>query len=91
MKRLYAQIYGRVQGVGFRVFVLEQAQLYGVTGTVRNIYFPKRYVEVVAEGTPEQLDAFLAQLKTGPALARVERVDVTWSEATGSFTRFDIV
>ncbi|NOZ73069.1 MAG: acylphosphatase [Chloroflexi bacterium] len=91
MKRLYAQIYGRVQGVGFRVFVLNQAQLYGITGTVRNVYFPKRYVEVVAEGNADQLEAFLEQLKVGPPLAHVDRVEVSWSEASGSFASFDII
>ena len=40
---------GRVQGVGYRYFVLRQAERLGVTGFARNR--PDGSVEVVAEGS----------------------------------------
>lgn len=90
MKRLKATVHGRVQGVGFRVFVLRRAQALGLTGTVRNVYFPTRHVEVIAEGPEEKLQELLRYLHIGPSISHVERVDVEWSEPTGEFSYFTI-
>ena len=49
---------GRVQGVGFRWTARGLAGGYAVAGHVRNL--PTGEVELVAEGAPEQVDAFLA-------------------------------
>lgn len=89
-RRLHALISGRVHGVGFRVFVLRRAQMLGLTGRVRNLYFPARQVEVIAEGPEEALEQLLAALRRGPSAAEVTRVDVSWEPATGEFLDFDI-
>lgn len=89
-RRLHALISGRVHGVGFRAFVLRRAQMLGLTGRVRNLYFPARQVEVIAEGPDEALNQLLAALRRGPAAAEVTRVDVRWEPATGEFVDFDI-
>lgn len=89
MRRLYAQVYGRVQGVGFRWFVQEHATRLGLTGYVRNL--PDGSVEVVAEGERSALEEFLAfVLQVGPPGARVVEVSVHWGEATGEFLEFSI-
>jgi acylphosphatase len=49
---------GRVQGVGFRYTTQRVAEGFPVTGYVRNL--PNGDVELVAEGSAEQVDAFLA-------------------------------
>ncbi len=49
---------GRVQGVGFRYTAQGLAGGYAVAGHVRNL--PTGEVELVAEGAPDQVDAFLA-------------------------------
>ena len=36
LTRYHAFVEGRVQGVGFRMFVLQHAEQYGLTGWVRN-------------------------------------------------------
>ncbi len=90
MQRLEAAIYGRVQGVGFRMFVQEKARALGLTGYAKNKYAPQRYVEVVAEGPRPALETLLHYLEQGPALARVERVDVQWGPATGEFHGFSV-
>ena len=90
LRRLEAKIYGRVQGVGFRVFVRDKALAYGLTGYARNRYAPQRHVEVVAEGPQPALETLLHFLQQGPPLAYVERVDVKWGSATGEFTGFRI-
>jgi len=86
--RLHAIVAGRVQGVGFRYFVLHQALQLGVRGLVRNLRGDQ--VEVVAEGERAQLELLAAALRRGPPAARVTHVQVSWGEPTGSFTRFSV-
>jgi len=71
----FIQISGRVQNVGFRYFVVIKAGEYKIAGTVKNERDGTVVVE--AEGTEEQLDIFLADLKKGPGWARVDDVKVT--------------
>jgi acylphosphatase len=63
---------GRVQGVGYRYFVLREAAALGVSGFVRNR--EDGSVEVVAEGGGEALDGLEARLREGPAFAEVAGV-----------------
>jgi len=86
--RLHALVAGRVQGVGFRTFVLAEARKLGVGGLVRNLRGDQ--VEVVAEGEQVQLERLAAALRRGPPAARVTHVQVSWGEPTGSFTRFSV-
>jgi acylphosphatase len=65
---------GRVQGVGFRYFVEEEATSVGVTGWVRNLADGR--VEVLAAGDDAQLGQLEKKLWEGPPLARVTSVDV---------------
>lgn len=48
---------------------------YQINGTVKNE--PDCTVVVEAEGTKEQLDIFLADLKKGPGWARVDDIKVS--------------
>jgi acylphosphatase len=66
------RVAGRVQGVGFRVFVLDAADAEGLSGWVRNT--PDGDVEGVAEGDREALDRFAKRLHRGPTSARVDHV-----------------
>jgi acylphosphatase len=45
---------------------------------------------VVAEGPQAGLDALLAELRRGPALARVDRVDASWAASTGDYEGFRV-
>ncbi len=73
---------GRVQGVGFRYFVLREAQARGVAGWVRNL--PDGTVEVLAAGEPALLDAFEGRLWHGPPHARVTEVVAADADAPDS-------
>jgi len=64
---------GRVQGVGYRYFVLRAASTLGVCGFVRNL--PDGRVEVVAEGPEPAVRELEQQLWDGPAFATVGSVD----------------
>jgi acylphosphatase len=86
--RLHAVVEGRVQGVGFRYFVEENAIQLNLTGWVRNRW--NGSVEVVAEGERQTLEKFLAFLRRGPRAAYVSDVEVQWLPATGEFSRFSV-
>jgi acylphosphatase len=64
---------GRVQGVGYRYFVLRQAEALGLSGFARNL--PDGVVEVVAEGAEQTLAELEALLKEGPAFSSVSHVE----------------
>ena len=63
---------GRVQGVGFRWFVREQARALGLAGWVRNL--ADGDVEVAASGAPAALASLRDALHRGPDGARVSAV-----------------
>ncbi len=86
MERLHAQVFGEVQGVGFRLFVVREAERLGVTGWVRNRWYDS--VEVVAEGDRASLGQLLEALHRGPRGAEVEKVTEEWLPATGEFKQF---
>jgi acylphosphatase len=71
-QRLDAFVRGRVQGVGFRYFVLREATYLELDGFVANERDGS--VHVVAEGPSEVLDALLERLRDGPPASIVERV-----------------
>ena len=79
---------GRVQGVAYRFYAEKYAARLGVTGWVRNLEDGR--VEVLAEGSAEDLAAFLERLKEGPSLARVDSFDVRREPPTGEFRDFRI-
>lgn len=63
---------GRVQGVGFRWFVLNNAEALGVRGWVANL--PDGAVEVVGLASESTLGLLEDVLSRGPRSARVERI-----------------
>lgn len=65
-------IQGLVQGVGYRNFAQMEAVDNGVKGWVRNL--PNGNVEIWAEGSEEQIAAYLSKLYKGPPGANVENI-----------------
>lgn len=84
--RVRATIRGRVQMVGFRAFVVDQAD--GLHGTVANR--PDGSVECVAEGPAVAVDRLVAALHQGPPHARVEAVDVQREVYRGDLPPFTV-
>jgi acylphosphatase len=74
-----AVISGRVQGVGFRYFVQKRAVALGIAGLVFNR--GDGAVEVLARADRARLDAFLGELRRGPAMSSVDRIDLDWNAA----------
>lgn len=85
-----AVVRGRVQGVNFRNFVARRARALGIAGSVRNLADGVS-VEVEAEGAQAALEELLRNLREGPALARVDAVEVTWRQPQGRRRGFDIL
>ena len=65
-------VFGRVQGVGFRFFTLQEAKQIGVTGYVKNR--EDGSVAVVAQGSEAQIQQLRLWLSKGPRTSQVERV-----------------
>jgi acylphosphatase len=86
--RLDATVSGRVQGVGFRYFVLHEAVELGLEGWVANT--PGGGVRCVAEGPPARLERMLERLRTGPPAAIVEHVSEVFMPATGTLGPFSV-
>jgi len=80
-------VYGKVQGVGFRYFVQHEARKLGLGGDVRNC--PDSTVEIVVQGEAAEIMKLVENVKKGPPLSRVQRVeciDVPVGEGLDSFT-----
>lgn len=77
MKRIHLILSGRVQGVGFRYFCLEQAEQLGLAGYARNR--SDGSVEVEAQGEDAAIERFAKTVANGPRAAHVadiEREDI---------------
>ena len=72
-------ISGRVQGVGFRYYVLREARALGLSGWVRNLMDGR--VEALAVGDEAVLHAFEGRLWQGPPHARVTTLDSEAADA----------
>lgn len=74
-KLLYKiHVRGWVQGVGFRWSAVREARVRGITGYVRNLSDGSVYIE--AEGSGEQLNAYIEWCKQGPGIVESVTSDV---------------
>lgn len=89
MSRIKIKVYGRVQGVGFRSFISYHARRLGIKGHVRNL--PDGSVEIVAEGEKISLEKLIELARKGPPSARVDRIDIYYSDYKGEYEGFYII
>jgi acylphosphatase len=88
MNRVECTAKGRVQGVGYRLFVLGQANACKVKGWVRNE--SDETVRIVAEGEKHALEEFVKRIKKSKFLQRIESLSVDWCEAQSEFDSFNV-
>lgn len=86
MVRAHLIIEGLVQGVSYRASTVEAAKTAGVYGWVRNN--PNGAVEAVLEGEEENVNRLIKWCRTGPPMARVERVNLSWEPFKNEFDDF---
>ena len=86
--RLEATVRGRVQGVGFRYWVIRRAADLAIVGWVANEL--DGTVRCVAEGPTEAIDRLEQLLQTGPTGAIVDDVQAVRMPATGTMTGFGV-
>lgn len=82
MSRRIVRFYvaGRVQGVGFRNFLLREANARSLDGWTRNR--ADGSVETLAAGSEAAIADFLEAARRGPPASRVDRLDEAPAEAS---------
>lgn len=74
MKEVYIKIKGRVQGIGYRWFAVNEAKrIGGLSGWVHNA--ADGSVEILMRGAEDKIDEMILACRRGPSLARVDSVD----------------
>jgi acylphosphatase len=86
--RVHLKISGHVQGVCFRHYCREQAQLHGIRGFVCNN--EDGSVETVAEGAENDVALFVAWCRHGPPFGSVISCEEMHEKPTGEFNSFTI-
>ena len=79
---------GLVQGVGFRYFVMREAQKLELKGFVKNLYSGE--VLTVIEGEKANAEEMVRKLKVGPIHASVKSFKVDWQPPKNEFTDFEV-
>tara|TARA_Y100000310_G_scaffold343975_1_gene454320 strand:- start:3067 stop:3336 length:270 start_codon:yes stop_codon:yes gene_type:complete len=87
MKKVHIVVHGSVQGVFFRAKTKDTALGLGLKGYVRN---KEDTVEVIAEGPEDKLKELISFCKKGPEMAKVNKVDVHFDEASNEFDGFEV-
>ncbi len=87
--RLQVLYSGRVQGVGFRVTAKKTALGYEVTGTIRNLLDGR--VELVCEGTREELEGFRVGIQESGVQRFIRHEEISWGTPTNEFRGFEII
>src|SRR5690625_2926493 len=87
--KIKAQVYGVVQGVGFRYTTKHLADQLQVSGIVRNENDGSVYVEAL--GSESQIDNFINELAKGPSpSATVDKVRVEYDNSITNYNGFGI-
>lgn len=81
-------VFGRVQGVFFRVYTAQLAKKFGFFGYVKNL--PNLSVEIIIKKN-HKIKPFLNELKKGTKWSKVERIEVIeYENSKDNFTDFNI-
>lgn len=81
-KAVSVKVTGRVQGVAFRWYAVQEAERLGVRGWIRNE--PDESVAGHFEGSDDAVDALVGWCRHGPSYASVSHVAVMEAGPTGA-------
>lgn len=82
-------IRGHVQGIGFRRFIVDIAEEFGLSGIVENL--SDGDVKIIATGDRGIIDRFIERVKLGNGYSIIEKVTVKWHEGGNPTGEFKIV
>lgn len=88
MKHLTVTVFGLVQGVFFRAAAKEEAELRGLTGFTRNM--PDGSVHIEVEGPQDKLEDYLEWCHRGKPPARVEKLEIFFTDELQNYNDFRI-
>jgi len=89
MKTLRMIIKGKVQGVGFRLFARQKAQIYGIKGFAKNL--SNGDLEIIAQSCDEKkLQMFIKECRRGPLFASIKDFMVEEITPEKDYDFFDI-
>ena len=88
LKRAEIIANGLVQGVGFRYFVVRNAEKLGLTGYTQNLYTGE--VLTVAEGEQALIEDLFNRIKVGPSHASVKNCKIMWGKYKNEFKSFEV-
>jgi acylphosphatase len=91
MKRYQVKVLnsGRVQRIGFRYTAKTVAAGYEMTGVIRNL--PDGRVEMICEGSREELEAFLQAIRESGLGRLIDREETNWNDSCIGYRDFEIV
>lgn len=89
VKAIHISVDGHVQGVGFRYFVKEKADMLNLVGWVRNRYDGS--VEIEAQGEEQDLQELLTTVQTGPSRSMVTNFKYEWLSTSPTYSQFSIL
>ncbi len=87
--RVHLLVSGRVQGVAFRAYTVDEARRLGVAGWVRNL--PDGRVEAMFEGGKRDVEEMLLWCRRGPKYSYVDHVEEEWLPYQGDLAEFLIM
>ena len=88
MVSAYLRVKGRVQGVGYRYFAMREANMYGITGYVKNK--ADGSVELEVEGEKEIIEKFRSILRRGPGYSTVDEVENSYRPYGAQYSKFSV-
>lgn len=78
---------GKVQGVYFRRTVKEIAGSFNLTGYAKNL--TDGSVEIKAQGSLEILKEFIQKVQLEPGKAKIDSIDISYSEVQSRLHEFE--
>ncbi|ACD89192.1 MAG: acylphosphatase [Chlorobium limicola] len=88
-RRVHLIVSGRVQSVGFRMFIDRAARELQLSGWVKNLTGGN--VEVNAQGAAPMIDELIKRAETGPSKSQVTGISIRELEPDSSLSGFSVI
>ncbi len=75
-------------GADFKEWIMNEANNLSITGWVRSLHDDR--LEVLAQGTEENIKEFRMHLLQGPPLSKVQNMECQWIEYEKAFSSFEL-